>query len=625
MRTSYFERAFAGLLVATIGAVNAGAEPAGSANPREQMVYQTRGIVLDAREMAAWARASYWEQKVGSISKLTVDTRMQADPEERDAVLSTAWQLKPATIGTETKILAIIPRRGAKPHSKDLAYQITFSPIANVQGKVGVATRFVAEGPGVKPILISAPTTQAIPRLPASYLHAGFPFNNVAGYWTTHPDDLRNILGWVGSADPSFDQILMTRVFQFTTFRSTCFHVSGTRIPTGPIQKLTIEYLGETEPVTSEVPPQYDARDVADWQIEQMQSGAHETERRDKLGAVTGIAQLPVEERLPAKYAIWQYFGVGTQHAEVDAIVPVPDNDKRALLTLRFDANNDVSVRRIGEDRNGSWLRHVGDIRQTNGFAANSTDASKLTAWLKKRYPAATIAGNSVSELANSIAAEIRLKSGTPAWFKENYGIDILAAGEAQSQLSGQFQFKAQQLAGLQDFTPSELQMLEVTLEKMSDRLVSRFRGLKMARQKTAVEMIGVASAKLAINNPAEAGFALLRGNDRLIAIFDSSRLNSESLFIGGTGSGGTVEVADEEFMAFAHELGHILSAMPGAREGFNGVVKTKEIKPVTWYAAANPKDEFFPEAFALYLGDPEWLKGNRPDLFNLFETLGNR
>jgi hypothetical protein len=42
----------------------------------------------------------------------------------------------------------------------------------------------------------------------------------------------------------------------------------------------------------------------------------------------------------------------------------------------------------------------------------------------------------------------------------------------------------------------------------------------------------------------------------------------------------------------------------------------------VTWYAAANPKDEFFPEAFALYLGDPEWLRGNRPDLFNWFETL---
>jgi hypothetical protein len=61
---------------------------------------------------------------------------------------------------------------------------------------------------------------------------------------------------------------------------------------------------------------------------------------------------------------------------------------------------------------------------------------------------------------------------------------------------------------------------------------------------------------------------------------------------------------------------------MPGVKEPFDGLVKTKKIKPVTWYAASNPRDEFFPEAFALYVADPEWLKDNRPDLFRWFETL---
>src|SRR5262249_39923335 len=153
-------------------------------------------------------------------------------------------------------------------------------------------------------------------------------------------------------------------------------------------------------------------------------------------------------------------------------------------------------------------------------------------AWLKKRYPAVTPKGTTVAELENSVTAEIRMKSGTPAWFKENYGIDILAASVAQSQLTRLFQYKAQQLVGLQDFTPSELQVLEITLEKMNDYLVSRFKGLQMARQKTSVELIGVTSVKLAINEPSEAGVALLHGNDRSIVVFDSASMNSKSLFI---------------------------------------------------------------------------------------------
>jgi hypothetical protein len=260
-----------------------------------------------------------------------------------------------------------------------------------------------------------------------------------------------------------------------------------------------------------------------------------------------------------------------------------------------------------------------------NGFGANSADAAAFTAWLKKRYPAVTPKGTTVGELADSVTVEIQTKSGTPAWFKDNYGIDILGAAAAQGQLARSFQYKAQQLDGLQDFTPSELQILEITLEKMSDHLVARFKGLQMARQKTSVEMIGVTATKLAIDNPAEAGVALLHGNDRSIVIFDSARLNAESLFIGGLGPDGKPEVAVETMMAFAHELGHMVAATPGVKEGFDGLVRTKKIKPVTWYSASNPTTEFFPEAFALYLGDPEWLKGNRPDLFKWFDTLSSK
>ena len=59
-----------------------------------------------------------------------------------------------------------------------------------------------------------------------------------------------------------------------------------------------------------------------------------------------------------------------------------------------------------------------------------------------------------------------------------------------------------------------------------------------------------------------------------------------------------------------------------GVKSAFNAFVAAKRIKPMTWYAASNPPSELFPEAFALYQSDPEWLKTNWPDLFTWFEKL---
>jgi hypothetical protein len=622
MRTNRFTSAFAGLFVAMVGTANAIAEQAVSTNSQEKTTYQTRAIILDTKDMARWASASYWEQKVGGALRLALDPRMEADAEERDAVLANVWQVKPEAVNAETRIVAIIPRRPAKPQSKDIAYQITFTARKSAQEKDSVETRFISEGPDARPVAISAPAVGVIPRLP-TYSYAGFPQNNIARYWTLHPGEMKSILGWIAtSANPGFDQILTTSVVEGAAARSACFHVTGRKVPGGPILQLSIAFLGEGVPATSELPPHYDARDFGDLQIEKVQTET-EAQEHDKLGAITGLAELPAEERLPAKYVIWQYFGKGTRDAEIDAVVPVPNTEKRALLTFRFGAGNDVSVQRMGEDRKGSTLGHPGDVGQVNGLGANSADIPTLLAWLKKRYPAVKPKGTTVTELENSVTAEIQMKSGTPAWFRENYGIEILAASEAQSQLARSFQYKAQQLVDLRDFTPSELQILEVTLERMSDHLVSGFKGLLMARQKTSVELIGVTSAKFAISEPLEAGVAVLHGHDRLIIIFDSA--SSNSFFVGGIGAGGKPEIADDTLMTFAHELGHVVAAGPGVKEGFDGLVRTKKIKPVTWYAASNAKDEFFPEAFALYAGDPEWLKGNRPDLFRWFETLSRK
>lgn len=622
MRMKRLASGFAGLFATLIGTANVIAEPAGSAAySREQTTYQTKGVPFDSRELRRWAGASYWEQKIGEAFELGVDPRMQANTEERDAVLAMVWQVKPQTVSAETKIVAIIPKRASKPRSTDIAYQIVFTPRLSARDKDRVETRFIAEGLSAKPAVAAA--AGAIPRLPSTYAYAGFPQNNnIVSYWAGHPGELRSILAWIAaSPNPGFDQVLTTAPAEGAAGRQASFLVAGTKVPSGPILTLRIVFLGDAAPVVADLPARYDARDYADLLIEKAQD---QTAEQDKLGEITGMAGLAAEEQLPAKFALLQYFGNGTRDAEIDAIVPIPNGEKRVLLTIRFGANNGVSIQRIGEDRKGSTLERPGELRRVNGFSANSGDAAALMAWLKKRYPGVKPRGTTVAELENSVTAEIQTRSGTPAWFKENYGIEILAAAEAQSQLARLFQYSAQQLTGLQEFTPNELQMLEVTLERISDQLAAKFKGLRMARQKIAVELIGVTATKFAINNRAEAGVAHLRGNDRMVIIFDSSNMNSDALFIGGSGVGGQPEIASETFVTFAHELGHVVAATPGLKDSFQGLVKAKKIKPVTWYAASKPIDEFFPEAFTLYIGDPEWLKANRPDLFRWFETIAS-
>ncbi|MGQ0684454.1 hypothetical protein [Bradyrhizobium sp.] len=608
----------AGVFAAMIGAVDATAQPAGRTHPQES-IYQTRGIFLDPKEMDRWASASYWEQKVAEAFKLIVDPRMQDDAEERDAVLATVWQVKRESVNAETKILTFIPKRSAKPRSKDLAYLISFIPRANPKEKDAVETRFIAEGPAAMPVAAPEPPGPG-PRPPSSFGYAGFPQNNINRYWAEHPGEMKGVLAWIAaSAGPAFNQILRTSVAQAGGIRSAYFHVAGTKIPSGTVAGLAIMFLGDAAPMTARPPEQRGARDIADLQIEKLQA---EARAHDRIGDITGLDALPADERFPAKVAVWQYFAAGTRDGEVDAIVPIPKTDRRALVTLRFGARNNVSIQHVGESRKGSMLGDPGDVRRVNGFAANSATPSALVAWLKKRYPGVPPKGSTVAELAESVTAEIQRRGGTPAWFKENYGIDVLTAADAPGRLTRTFEYKTQALGNLQDFTPSELQTLESTLERMSDSLVPRLRGLVMARQKTAVELIGVTATKVAVSDWREGGIARLHGKDRLIVIFDAASMHSDALFTGGSGVNGKPEVAAQLLWTFAHELGHVLAATPGAKESFEGLVRSKGIKPVTWYAASNPMDEFLPETFALYVGDPEWLKSNRPDLFRWFETL---
>ena len=69
------------------------------------------------------------------------------------------------------------------------------------------------------------------------------------------------------------------------------------------------------------------------------------------------------------------------------------------------------------------------------------------------------------------------------------------------------------------------------------------------------------------------------------------------------------------------HELGHVVGYQAGIASKFKAFVKKSGIGPVSWYAATG-KGELFPEAFAFYQTDPQWMEDNHPKMFKWFETL---
>ena len=75
---------------------------------------------------------SYWIKKVRTRYTLTpfnpVTSRFNADSEERDAVLSTLWQVKPAKTRTKAERVVTIPARSGAKSSKALTYRFKFIP-----------------------------------------------------------------------------------------------------------------------------------------------------------------------------------------------------------------------------------------------------------------------------------------------------------------------------------------------------------------------------------------------------------------------------------------------------------------------------------------------------------------
>jgi hypothetical protein len=575
--------------------------------------YETTPLTFGRADIEGMTSGSYWAQKVGEQYSIvymnTVQGRFRSDAEERDAVFSSLWQHRPkAPVKTRTELLASIPQRPGVRNSKQVLYKFTFNPPAPGSKIDGVEIDLQAEG--------SAAQAAQAPAPPASYTPSslsassqGFPEGRDK-YFKAHPAEHKQLYNWIDKAAGKFDQIITTSE---TTAggkkHDSSFHVKGERDTSSTLKTLDIDLLGESPTFIDTPPPGYAGKDRTDLELERAQGKSG-----DKLGTVTGIATLPPDEQLSVKYVLWQYFKAGTRNKEVDVIIPIANKTVRVFYTLRFEpTTNNVRVERVGEEGSNPKLQTEGlNIGRVEGFAANSKDAGTFRTWIKARYPSVQLSGTSLADLQDSVNKDMVANAGTAAWFAKNYGIEILDDSRAEARLKAVHHKSDQELINLNTFSPNELKRLEYALETMSNPELQLLKGVRFARQTVFRKRSGTT----VIPQPEVSGWTWRHSGEKTILIFDSAELGDRNLFVGGL-----VGVRPASVETYAHELGHVIGAQHKIEDSFKDFVKAKGIKPLTKYATSKPT-ESFPEAFALYQTDPEWMSHNLPDLFTWFETV---
>ena len=586
--------------------------------PVEQ--YEETSVRFTRQDIENVAKDSYWSALVMEAYEVEPVPPGLSIPEERDAVLSVLWRVRPkGDVHQETKRTVTIPKRAGAAGSKALLYEFTFRPRNknDPNAKDRVRIEFLAEGAAATPIAAPQPGS-SYRRAPLSwYSHDSFP-TGIVEYWDAHPDEERQLFHWIERLAPaSFDQIVSTkevvRQKQGPTTRETSFKVSGSKNKAGEVEHAHIVFLGAFRPTVQPVPVDYRDKNRTDLEIERLQAQPHAA-LGDKLGKITLPASVPAGELPAVNYAIRGYFLFGTRNAEVDAVLPIPGKANAVLYTLRFRANNDVDVQRIGEQGPDSATGQVDpnrlDVARSPEFTDNAKDAKTFKAWLKLRYPMLKPAGSTIEELRDNANKEVNANAGQPAWFN-NYAITILAAEQAERRLRTAHKLVAGEVKDMKDFQPSELRLLEGVLETATRKILAKLKGLRMARQRIYIKRNGKALTEVAD----QAGNTFTTGSSKTIVIYDVA-LRAGAHFLGGREG-----VLPEEAETIVHELGHVVGGT-AVKKQFDKFIKKEGIKPFTHYAADFPEREFFAEAFQLYQTDPEWMGTNLPRLFAWFEVL---
>lgn len=306
----------------------------------------------------------------------------------------------------------------------------------------------------------------------------------------------------------------------------------------------------------------------------------------------------------------------------------------------------DISTKRLGvPGRDLDMDIKANSIDRVRGYAEHSESPEALKKWLRKRYPDAgpRATGETVGEIKTSMDAIIESESGTPEWFEKNYGIIVINdPDEARSrmfyQAAGSLSADPKLYPDMKPYTAEELKDVERTLQSMPDAIMKSLIDVVLLRQEIihgfnrnsdtgAIERKEDGSY---INeNPGTLGITYQDvksggGNDfhvQTIILPNNAFLLGEHKFMGGTNAEGKNDYRHANIQPIAHEFGHAISYRDNNLRNFIAFANKHGLEPISNYARTS-NAEFFAESYATFVGDPEYLKHNRPKLWRWFSYL---
>ncbi len=198
-----------------------------------------------------------------------------------------------------------------------------------------------------------------------------------------HPQERAAILHWVqNSAPPSFSQLLTV---QSTGRRGEVvhrgvIHVSGSHSG-ADISSVTYTQVSESAlAATATAAADYRGHgDAGDADVEALRTRAS-----NPLGRLTLPPSIPADEVVPLKIYVAGYFGQRDMRStEVDMRVPIGSGTRSVMYTVRFDADANAAVERLGEVGSGAGLTDIGrqTVQRARGFPAGGNAAALRSFW----------------------------------------------------------------------------------------------------------------------------------------------------------------------------------------------------------------------------------------------------
>jgi hypothetical protein len=575
------------------------------ASPPKQNVptYVCEPIRFERAQLERAKELNYWRQRTARDLDLVLVKNgggSRTTPvHELEAVHATAWTLaQQSRAASEERVAAVLPSNGPGAPAQPVLYVFDLKA-GKVPGRREVSVRFVAEGDAATAEMATAAAASGMTNLSTTTLrHAGFPGDDEAAYWRANPGIQAAIHAWIHQAGSGNTG----RVLVFDSPTSASFHVGIRQAPGGSPREIDIRHLGSGKPLRVSFPAEALARDGMDDALSRL-TMAGPPGKPFLLGKIHGWSGVPEAERPGLKCVIHAYLSAGTRQAEVDVRVPVPAGPP-PLFTLRFQPGDpaertDVLVTRLEDSLVAGGPPYI-DLQHIRDCPPEGSSVELLQRWWKARYPAFPVADADPVALRSTMAGLLTTRAQEAAWFEGNYGIVVLDAAKAGLRMKSMHRWAAAQVAELGTFTGDELLGLERALQTLDTRVLAAIRGTHFVRQH--------ASTGAGLTLTQKRG---RRVEARTIVILDPARGREDDLFLGG--SQGVVS----PFAATClHELGHVAGSLDGMQAAFNKELGVKGLTPVTRYAGTHPEEEYFPEVFALFHADPEWLQDSHPPLF---------